>query len=135
MATTKILVADPEPMICELIGDVFMQVVAVGTAPEGLTALLTKSFALAIIEAMLPGGSGIGLAAVAADENIPVLLMSAHPDTNLSLHALGFPFIQKPFCAKSLVVKAVQVVAQGKENIRLVKAASARTQKPTTAHD
>ena len=100
MATTKILVADPEPMICELIAAVFdavgMQVVAVGTAPEGLTALLTESFDLAIIEAMLPGGAGINLATVAADEQIPALLMSGHPSEILRLHALGFPFIQKP---------------------------------------
>ena len=130
MATTKILVADPEPMICELIAAVFdavgMQVVAVGTAPEGLTALLTESFDLAIIEAMLPGGAGINLAAVAADEQIPALLMSGHPSEILRLHALGFPFIQKPFSMKGLVVKAVQIMSR---------AAAARTRKTRTAHD
>ena len=75
-------------MICE-----FIAAISSGCCcrnrTEGLTALLTHSFDLAIIEAILPGGSGISLAAVAANENIPVLLMSGHPDANLKLQAFG----------------------------------------------
>jgi len=121
----KILVVDDEPLICEIISDLFedagIEVECAISAPSASTLLLIDRFDLAIIDATLPRASGFFLAALAADENVPVLLMSGHPDAQFELQQFGYPFIEKPFPLLILQQKAARTILEGQENICRVK--------------
>jgi DNA-binding response OmpR family regulator len=121
----RILVVDNEPLICETISYLFKdageEVECAIAAPSASMLLLRDRFDLAIIDATLPRASGFFLAALAADENIPVLLMSGHPDAQFELQRFGYPCIEKPFPPLILQQKAARIMRESQENICLVK--------------
>jgi DNA-binding NtrC family response regulator len=121
----KILVVDNESLICETISELFdgagEEVECAIAAPCASTLLLSDRFDLAIIDATLPRASGFFLAALAADENIPVLLISGHPDAQFELQRFGYPFIEKPFAPLILRQKAARIMLESQENICRVK--------------
>lgn len=128
---SAILVIDDEQMICEVIGDYFrdelgMTVDCAHTGPEGADKLIRKCYDFALIDATLPGLSGLDLATVAVHANTPVLLTSGHPEQNFKLHQFGYPYLAKPFSLDALRAEAARVIAESRENIERVKASAAR---------
>ena len=126
-----IIVIDDEPLICEVIGDYFrdrlgMAVECAYTGPEGADMLAHKTYDLALIDAILPGLSGLDLATVAANGNTPVLLTSGYPDSNFKLHQFGYPYLAKPFSLDLLRAEAARVICESRKNIECVKASAAR---------
>jgi DNA-binding NtrC family response regulator len=86
--------------------------------------MVSSHFDLAIIDVGLPEISGVELATFAANENIPVLLISGHPEINNKLERFDYPYLAKPFGLDKLAAEAVRVIAATGENIRRVKASA-----------
>jgi DNA-binding response OmpR family regulator len=81
---------------------------------------------LVLIDEILPGLSGTELAAIAADENTPGLLISAHPHVIGQLERYGFPYLAKPFSLEQLLAQSEAIVAAPEESILRVRNAIAR---------
>lgn len=128
----QIIVVDDEPMICDVVSDALSEegaVVRCVTSGEAYVDLLSvQVFDLALIDVMLPGQSGIELAALAANQNTPSLLMSGHPDATAKLRKFGFPHLTKPFSIKALIASSEQAMTESVKNLTQVAAALARMQ-------
>jgi DNA-binding NtrC family response regulator len=83
-------------------------------------------FDLAVIDGRLPDMSGLALAELAANENIPVILMSGDAGTLLEFHRFGYQFLAKPFTLVALLSASSQVMNESRENILRVKASAAK---------
>ena len=134
----KVLVIDDEAIICDLIGEYFredlgMVVECVKSGTEGAMVLERERFDLALIDVTMSGMSGLDLAALAANEDTPVLLITGHPESNLKLSQFGFPHLCKPFTLEKLRIEAAKVMNQHVENIALVKASARRMQASSEA--
>ena len=109
-----IAVIDDEHQICDLIQSALenseVVVHCAGTAAYGLEMLTAQHFHLAVIDIDLPDGSGLALAEVAVNEDIPVVLMSGHVSTVEAIAELGFHCLSKPFQLSMLETEAVQVM-------------------------
>jgi len=133
MAMRKILVIDDDPAVCEVIIACLHE--WAGTAVEcaldgrlGAQKLQREHFDLALIDGALPAVSGLELAAIAANENTPALLLSGHPDCNETFDSFGYPHLAKPFSLDRLLAESKRVIADAHENIRRVKASAVRMQ-------
>jgi DNA-binding NtrC family response regulator len=127
----KLLVIDDEPSICQILMQSLTEqfdanVECALSAPDGANRLQATHFDFVLIDVMLTGGSGIEVAAIAANENTPVLLTSGHPEVQLQLKQFRFPFLRKPFSLAALSIQAAQIMSEASDNIRQVKAATAR---------
>ncbi len=133
---STIIVIDDERAICEVIGDYFrdrlgMSVECAHSGCEGADMLAHRCYDLALIDATLPGVSGLDLAAVAVQANTPVLLTSGHPEANFKLHQFGYPYLAKPFSLDALRAETIRVIRESQENIARVKASAARMKATT----
>jgi DNA-binding response OmpR family regulator len=72
---------------------------------------------------MLPHGSGLALAGVAAEKNIPVLMISGHQDGQTMCERLDIAWLEKPFGLDSLILVLEAVLADKTEAVRRAKAA------------
>lgn len=129
----KLLIIDDEPTICQILSQVLAEafdatVECALSAPDGANRLISTHFDFALIDVMLVGGSGIDVAAVAAGENTPVLMTSGHPDVQFTLQQCEFPYLRKPFSIAALSIRSAEIMAEGANNIRQVKAATSRLQ-------
>jgi DNA-binding response OmpR family regulator len=123
----KILVVDDEPLICEVVGAFLgAEVACAQTAAEGAALIRDGRFDLAVIDTQLRDCSGLDLAALAANENLPVLLTSERPDIWRELEQAAIPFLAKPFDRAELASKANAILGATAENIRRVKESVAR---------
>jgi DNA-binding NtrC family response regulator len=129
----NIVVIDDDPLICEFIRDALgssRTVVHCATRGRSGRKLLTSiRFELAIIDLVLPDASGIALAAIAANENTPVLLVTGHPKaiTRLEQYNLrDLPCLQKPFDLVRLRTETERVVAESHQGVRRIKEGMAR---------
>jgi DNA-binding response OmpR family regulator len=77
---------------------------------------------VAVLDAVLPGMSGIELAVHAVQRDIPVLLMTGEAATQERLANVGWPYMRKPFHLKDLVVQVEATIAHGEENVRVIRA-------------
>jgi len=77
---------------------------------------------LVVLDAVLPGMSGIELAVHAVRRDIPVLLMTGEAAMQARLQSAGWPHLRKPFHLKDLVAEVEATMAQGRENMRLIRA-------------
>jgi two-component system, OmpR family, catabolic regulation response regulator CreB len=91
-------------------------------------AIETGAFDLAIIDVGMPEISGYELAKHAANQNIPALLCTGHPDALINLKNYGCPHLAKPFRIQELVHQAAWIITRPAENISLVKASLAQLQ-------
>ena len=66
---------------------------------------------LAIIDAVLPGESGLSLANYASALSVPVLFLTGHLETAEQLEAAGIPYLQKPFQLDELLQRADAAIA------------------------
>jgi DNA-binding NtrC family response regulator len=135
-----IAVIDDDLLICNLIVDALdntgAAVQCATTGRSGRRLLTGKCFDLAIIEVVLPDASGIALAAIAANENTPVLLITGHPNvtTRLKQYELAdFPCLLKPFDLVRLRTETERVVAESRQNVQRIKESMARWRANLTA--
>jgi DNA-binding NtrC family response regulator len=129
----RVLVVDDEPSICSLLTDALQDglsadVTCALSGAAGATLIAVVQFDLALIDVRLGDGSGVGLAKLAANENVPVLLMSGHPSIAVDLQRLALPFLAKPFTMDRLFAEARRVILETADNINRVKASAARLQ-------
>jgi len=94
----------------------------------GASVLASRTFDLALIDVVLPGVSGLVLAAVAANTNTPALMMSGHPDAAENCESFGFLYLTKPFGIETLCRKTAKVLEGTCEAIRRTQEAAARMQ-------
>jgi DNA-binding response OmpR family regulator len=128
---TAILVAEDDPGVCDLLTDALetelnAMVRCERTGNLALRAIETAGFDLAIIDVNLPGISGYELARRAANRNIPTLLFSGHPDTDIKLKKSECPYLAKPYRVVELIESAAEAITHADENIRRIKASLAR---------
>ena len=123
VATARtILVVDDEPFICSVIEDALADWdgTAVTRAEDALSGgryLKASHFDLALIDALLPGESGISLARRAAQQDIPVILLSGHPAVVEKLERFGCPHLSKPFRIDELLAASKLTIAETRENV------------------
>jgi CheY-like chemotaxis protein len=127
----KVLLVEDEPLICDLVVDCFSdlpeaEITCAGNGVLGAQMIVGSHFDLALIDVGLPQISGLELAGLAANENIPVLLISGHPGVNDELQRFGYPYLAKPFGLDDLQREALRVIAESRENVCRVKASAER---------
>lgn len=129
----QIAVIDDDPLICDLLadalGDFGADVHCVTTGRSGRKLLTGKRFNLAIIDVVLPDASGLALAAIAANENTPVLLLTGHPRAMVRLkqyEILNIPCLLKPFGLVQLRTETERVMAESHQNVERIKGGMAR---------
>jgi hypothetical protein len=69
---------------------------------------------------------GMELAAIAANENTPLLLLSGQSEADDKLEEPNYPDLANPFSLDRLLAESKQVVAEARENIRRAKASAVR---------
>jgi len=118
MDDVRILMVDDDVELCELLTDYLGQegydVSAVHDAEAGLARALEGSFALVILDVMLPGGSGLDvLRRLRTTSTVPVLMLTARGeevDRIVGLELGADDYLGKPFNPRELVarVRAIQ---------------------------
>ena len=114
--TTTILVVEDEPAILELVAGNLrhagFQVVRATSAEEGETVIRHELPDLLVLDWMLPGQSGVGLARkLRADERtreLPIIMLTArvHEEDKIQgLEAGADDYVTKPFSPKELVAR------------------------------
>jgi DNA-binding NtrC family response regulator len=130
-AMNAILIIDDEPSICGVIQDYFetsqgMTVQCAHTGSEATRMLTQQQYDLAVIGISLPGTSSIELAALAANGNTPVLLMTGDPVLHLTMQQFAFPYMAKPFTLDALRTAAAQVMRDRTRYVVALKASLER---------
>jgi DNA-binding response OmpR family regulator len=97
-----ILVVDDAPEICDLLRmalecDGSCRVTAASTSGDAVAAMMRHQPDAVIIDAVLPGPSGLQLASWSLARNIPVLIVTGEPATQRMLEQTGCPYLRKPF--------------------------------------
>ncbi len=117
----KILVIDDEPIICEMLEECLrdipgMEVQCALNGAAGAEALRNVRFDLAVIDGHLGSVSGLELAALAANGNIPVLFISGDAETNADAEQLGYRYLAKPFSLQQLLFESERLIAEAREH-------------------
>ena len=126
-----ILVVDDQPDVrsvvqlgLEEIGH--YRVSAVGTGDQALRLFESDRPDAVILDAVLPGMSGIELAAHAVLRDIPVLVITGEPTTDERLRRAGWPHLRKPFHIDELLAQVRATIAQARENNLMIRASLER---------
>jgi DNA-binding response OmpR family regulator len=132
----QIAVVDDETFICAVVAEALAdslgaEVHCATDGAEGAALLASRPFDLALIDAVLPKLSGFAVAAVAAEADIPVLIMTGHPDATEKCEAFGFLWLGKPFPLEVLAREAAKVIADNRELALRTKAAVAKMEAKT----
>jgi DNA-binding response OmpR family regulator len=123
---TRVLIVEKEPVFCDAVADgvragLGAVVESVSTGQLGAAMIVKGGFDLAVIAGRLPDMSGLDLAGLAANENIPVLMISGDAEILLTLQRFGFQFLVKPFTISSLLQASSKAIDESQENIRQVR--------------
>jgi DNA-binding NtrC family response regulator len=126
-----VLLVDDDDLVFEAVAEVLAdwQGTRVNIARTGHTAapmLRHLDFACALIDVELADMSGIALAEVAANEDVPVLLMSGDPDVTAYLERFDYPYLEKPLSLDLMLSEMKRLVADAQHNVRQVRASAAR---------
>ena len=104
-----LVVEDDRPvreMACLILGGAGYEVVAAGSAEDGLVVAEERAFDALFCDVMLPGASGLDLAADLRSRrpDLPVLMTSGQrsADVRDALSQAGHPFLAKPYTASAL---------------------------------
>jgi DNA-binding response OmpR family regulator len=127
----RMLIVEADPHVADILIDeceiaLGADVVAVETGAGALQALSRFPPTLALVESALPDMSGFEVARYAAKNDVPVIVMSAHPEKMLLCEEHGFPHLCKPFSVSQLTNLATKVVREAEQNIALLKQSYAR---------
>jgi DNA-binding response OmpR family regulator len=85
------------------------------TADQALPLLDGDRPDLVLLDAILPGMTGIEFAARAVSRNIPVLLMTGESGMETRLESVGWPHLRKPFHLDALILEVHAAIAQSHE--------------------
>lgn len=116
--TTKILVVDDEPLICQLLsyqlGGAGYDVATLHDGREALERLLVVKPDLVLLDVMMPGISGWDVCRqIRACSNIPVIMLTAkHADTDVvtGLNNGADDYLSKPFSLPQLLARIEAVL-------------------------
>jgi DNA-binding response OmpR family regulator len=118
----RMLIVEENPHVADVLIDecelaLGADVVAVGTGDGAIQALSRFSPTLALVESELPDMSGFEVAQRAANNNVPAILMSAHPEKMLLCEEHGFPHLRKPFSIVELTSLATKTIREAEQNV------------------
>jgi CheY-like chemotaxis protein len=118
----RLLVTDDEQAVAEIIATALevccgAVVIRADSGTIATRALQTQPIDLAIIDTSLPDISGFEFAELAADGNVPALLISAHPRDQEQLMRYGYPHLVKPFRLAALVGAVTNALRSPKVNV------------------
>ena len=132
LSRSRMLIVDNEPLadpIVDCLGDrLAIEVDYARTATLGARLIATGRYDIALIDCFLQEILGTELAAFAANQNTPALLISRHPATSTKLSHLGFPYIETPFHIDRLCEETRRAARERAEAVDRLKAASTRMQ-------
>jgi two-component system phosphate regulon response regulator OmpR len=74
---------------------------------SGLDALEATAYDLVVIDALLPGGSGLDLATLAEMKGVRTLIVTGHPEGMRALEQHAKPYVAKPFGADVFLAKVL----------------------------
>ena len=126
-----VLVVDDEAEICRLVqmglereGAYRVTTVRDGGAVVSLIDRVRPDFL--ILDAVLPGLSGVDLAELAVDRGIPFLVATGHNDLARLLLDEGWPVLKKPFRMATLIRDVEAAIRDGAASAERVRASCAR---------
>jgi two-component system phosphate regulon response regulator OmpR len=103
----RVLLVEDNALVAEAITRILQdggyQVETVSTFAEGRAKLEGDNFDLLIADAMLPGGNGADLAAMAEGNGTKHLLVTGHPDQMEAFERKGQRYLPKPFTPSTLL--------------------------------
>ena len=130
----KILVVDDEDSICEVLQYNLLKngylVDVAHSGEEALTLLKSKKYNLLLLDVMLGGISGIGLAQVLREDyqdNTPIIFLSAldtEPDILRGFKSGGDDYIAKPFSINQVIARVGAVLKRSSNSNSTLKSAS-----------
>jgi DNA-binding response OmpR family regulator len=77
---------------------------------------------LVLLDAVLPGMSGIELAVHAVKRDIPVLMMTGEGAMQERLARAGWPHLRKPFHLRELITEVRATIKHRRQNMQLIRA-------------
>jgi DNA-binding response OmpR family regulator len=107
-----VLVVD-EPTVCAKVASALAPQYRVSLAPDGEHAIKLLDHDrpdLVLLEAALPGMSGIELAAHVVQRGLPAVLLTPMPTICDRLDRLGWPYLRKPFEIDTLLYTVHETV-------------------------
>ncbi len=126
-----ILVVDDFPGICPVLQEALeklaeCRVSAASASGEALKVLDRDRPDLVVVDALLPGMSGIELAAEAARRGIPAILMTGEAQASEELTASGWRHLHKPFRVDTLLAEVHATLAETEQNLDMIRASLTR---------
>ncbi len=115
----RILLVDDEPAILEMVSSIlreegFVNIMAVSTIKEAVSVAVSFSPELAILDVMLPDGSGFDLMRLLrAESDYPVLFLTARGEAEDRVQGFGIgadDYLVKPFLPKELLLRVCAVL-------------------------
>jgi DNA-binding response OmpR family regulator len=76
---------------------------------------------LLILDAVMPGRHGFGLATDAAERGIPIVMMTGEPVMNEVLDEAGWSHLRKPFHLPHLLAETRRTLLEAHDNLRMVR--------------
>src|SRR5271170_6086203 len=119
---TRILVVDDDVELCELVDQYLrsqgFQVDAVHDGATGIASALSGSYAMVILDVMLPGIRGFeALRQIRAKSSVPVIMLTAHGedvDRIVGLEIGADDYLAKPFNPRELVARIRAILRRGR---------------------
>ena len=88
--------------------------------------IVSGQFEAALISATMPDASGIELAKLAVNENLPVLMLSDNRNVSEELRRLDFRYLEHPFTVEALLWESRQIAFNSKRNVSRAKSSLAK---------
>jgi DNA-binding NtrC family response regulator len=141
MPVKRILVADSEPEVRQVLMDFFVrigyQVEAAESGQEVLSKATAHNYAVVLVDCRLTGDSGLDVLAQlsASHPEVPVIILSAEPSLEIVIAALrkgAFDFVVKPFDLAELT-EIVHKAADQHELLKMYQAMSTQIRKDRDA--
>jgi CheY-like chemotaxis protein len=117
----RVLVVEDDPGVREtfsdLLGAAGHHVTAASSHAEAVRLLAQGRWDALLTDLVLPGGSGMELAARARAMGIGAVVCSGHPGRIEPMHGRGIVHLVKPFSAATLEAALVEVVAAAQPGV------------------
>jgi CheY-like chemotaxis protein len=122
-----VLVVDDQPDVCAFVETALEEfghyrVSAAGTADQALPLLDRDRPDLVLLDGVMPGMPAMEFALHSTQRGIPLIVMTGHPEMIVTLEALGWPHIRKPFHLDQLLVECAATLVECKQNLVMVRA-------------
>jgi DNA-binding NtrC family response regulator len=107
-------------MVCDFVGVALEEfghyrVSTVGTADQALPLLDRDRPDLVLLDGIMPGMPALEFALHSMQRGIPLIVMTGHPAMIVTLDALGWPHIRKPFSLDQLLVECAAAIVEYKK--------------------